>query len=331
MLAALGLDAAAEAVYRSMLAHPQDGVQALAERLAQPPDEVRRSLDLLSELALIRPSHERAGQLRAVPPEVGMELLMARQQAELAAQQLRIKASRAAAAQLIAEFADLRPATAQPGVEQLTGLDEIRDKIASLARDLRSEIMTFAPGGGHSPESIAASRPHDQDLLSRGIQMRTVYLDSVRNSQPTVAYVSWLAELGGQVRTVAELPTRMILFDQQAALIPVSSQDTRAGAVVLTGQGTLTALCALFENVWAAAEPFGQETVVGAEGLSGQETTVVRLLAQGLTDDAIAKRLGVSARTARRVANDLMERLGARSRFEFGVRAVQQGWLPVRA
>lgn len=56
----------------------------------------------------------------------------------------------------------------------------------------------------------------------------------------------------------------------------------------------------------------------------------MRLLAEGHTDDAIGKRLGVSPRTARRIATDLMERLGARSRFEAGVRAVRQGWLPHR-
>ncbi|MFE5584405.1 LuxR C-terminal-related transcriptional regulator [Kitasatospora sp. NPDC056531] len=328
MLTSLGLDAVSEAVYRCMLAYPKDGVRALAERLTLPEEDVRRSLDLLSELALVRPSHEQAGELHAVSPAVGMELLMARQQAELAAQKLRIEASRAAAAQLIAEFADLKPAASQNGVEQLTGLDEIRDRIAGLARGLRTEIMTFAPGGRHSPESIEASKPHDQDLLGRGVRMRTVYLDSVRNSQPTVAYVSWLEKLGGEVRTSPELPTRMIIFDRNAALIPVSSEDTRSGAVVLTGQGTLTALCALFENVWAAAQPLSGRASRDETGLSPQEAAVVRLLSQGLTDEAIAKRLAVSARTARRQATDLMEQLGARSRFEFGVRAVQQGWLP---
>ncbi|MFG2821771.1 LuxR C-terminal-related transcriptional regulator [Kitasatospora sp. NPDC048365] len=327
MLAVLGLDSASERVYRAMLARPRDGVAALAARLGLGEEETRRSLEQLSELALIRPSHQHRGELRAVSPDVGMELLMARQQADLAAQQLRIEASRAAAAQLIAEYSDLRPAGRSPGVEQLIGLDEIRDRMGGLARELRTEVMTFAPGGGHRPETIAAAKPHDRAVLERGVRMRTVYLDSVRNSLPTLEYVTWLAELGGEVRTAPELPTRMIIFDRTTALIPVSSEDTAAGAVVLTGNGTLTALCALFENVWAGAQPLGG-TVRDRSGLSPQESAVVRLLAQGLTDDAISKRLAVSPRTARRLATELMERLEARSRFEFGVRAVQQGWLP---
>ncbi|MDH6116769.1 DNA-binding CsgD family transcriptional regulator/sugar-specific transcriptional regulator TrmB [Kitasatospora sp. GAS204A] len=331
VLASLGLDVASEAVYRAMLAHPQDDVAALVQRLGVSEDSVRQALDTLSELALLRPSHERQGELRAVSPDVGMEILMARQQAELAAQQLRIEASRAAAAQLIAEYAELRPASTHPGVEQLVGLDQIRDRLVTVGRELHTEVMTFAPGGGHTEADIAAAKPLDQDLLDRGIRMRTVYLDSVRNSPATVEYVNWLAGLGGEVRTVPALPTRMIVADRTTAIIPVSGDDAAAGAVVLTGHGTLAALCALFESVWAGAQPLGEAAPKGTNGLSPQEATAIRLLADGLTDEAIAKRLGVSHRTARRLATELMERLGARSRFEAGVRSVQHGWLPGRS
>ncbi|MGW2378219.1 LuxR C-terminal-related transcriptional regulator [Kitasatospora sp. NPDC001683] len=327
MLTALGLDSVSEQVYRAMLAHPQEGVTALAARLALSGEHVRQALDTLSELALIRPSADREGELRAVSPEVGMELLMARQQAELAAQQLRIEASRAAAAQLIADYADLRPAGNHPGVEQLTGLDQIRDRLTTLTREVREEVMTFAPDGGQKPENIEAAKPLDLDLLGRGIRMRTVYLDSVRNSPHTVEYINWLASHGGQVRTVPALPTRMIVVDRTTAVIPVRSDDTAAGAVVLTGQGMLTALCALFESVWAGAQPIGAIARFNEHGLTAQEQTTLALLADGHTDDAIAKRLGVSPRTARRIATDLMERLNARSRFQAGVRAAQAGWL----
>ncbi|MFE2721608.1 helix-turn-helix domain-containing protein [Kitasatospora sp. NPDC059327] len=327
MLTALGLDDVSEVVYRAMLARPQEGLAALGARLALPEDQVRKALDTLSELALLRPSADRAGELRAVSPEVGMEVLMARQQAELAAQQLRIEASRAAAAQLIADFAELRPLGSHPGVEQLTGLDQIRDRLTVLTREVREEVMTFAPDGGQKPENIEAAKPLDLDLLERGIRMRTVYLDSIRNSPHTVEYVNWLAQHGGQVRTVPALATRMIVVDRTAAVIPVRSDDSAAGAVVLTGQGMLTALCALFESVWAGAGPIGAAARLDEHGLSPQEGAALALLAEGHTDDAIAKRLGVSSRTARRIATDLMERLDARSRFQAGVRAAHAGWL----
>ncbi|WP_411105045.1 LuxR C-terminal-related transcriptional regulator [Streptomyces sp. cmx-4-9] len=330
MLTALGLDTMAEAVYRAMLADPGGGVAALAARTGATEQQVRDGLDVLSELALVRPSAD-SGGLRAVSPDLGMEVLMARQQAGIAAQQQRLAASRAAAAQLISEYADLRPATASPGVEQLIGLDRIRDCLARLTREVRDEVMTFAPGGPQTEDNIAASRPLDAELLGRGVRTRVVYLDSVRHHRPTVEYARWTASLGGQVRTVPALPTRLVIVDRSTAVIPVNCEDTSGGAVVLTGQGTLTALCALYESVWEAAHPLGEAPVRDVHGLSAQEAAVIGLLAEGHTDETIGKRLGVSTRTSRRIANDLMERLDARSRFEAGVRAVQHGWLPGRA
>ncbi|MGW2350172.1 helix-turn-helix transcriptional regulator [Actinacidiphila glaucinigra] len=158
----------------------------------------------------------------------------------------------------------------------------------------------------------------------------TIYLDSVRTHRPTVEHATSLARLGGRIRTTPSLPTRMIIMDRLTAVIPVSSDDTAAGAVLLTGQGTLTALCALFETTWESAQPLGEIVSTDPNGLNGQQATALRLLAEGHTDEAIAKRLGVSHCTARRIASELMERLDARSRFEAGVRAVQRGRLPDR-
>ncbi|WP_256103498.1 helix-turn-helix transcriptional regulator [Streptomyces sp. ODS05-4] len=327
MLTTLGIDSVAETIYRAMLAHPQATVADLALLCGAPEAEVRDALDLLSELALVRPSAEGSGQLHAVSPRIGMEILMARQQAQVALQQERLAATRAAAAQLISAYTELRPTAGDPGVEQLVGVDRIQDRLASLTCDVEHEVMAFAPDGTQSAENMAASRPLNQRLLSRGVRMRTVYLDSARGHRPTLEHADWLAGLGGQVRTVPSLPTRMIVTDRGTAMIPVSTTNPAAGAVVLTGQGTLAALCALFDTVWEAAQPLGATPPLGEHGLTGQQAAAVKLLAEGLTDEAIAKRLAVSHRTARRIASELMERLGARSRFEAGARAAQRGWI----
>ncbi|WP_155354621.1 LuxR C-terminal-related transcriptional regulator [Acrocarpospora macrocephala] len=51
------------------------------------------------------------------------------------------------------------------------------------------------------------------------------------------------------------------------------------------------------------------------------------MLLEGQTDEGAARRLGLSLRTVRRSMSSLMTRLGARSRFQAGARAVQRGWL----
>ncbi|WP_395295058.1 LuxR C-terminal-related transcriptional regulator [Kitasatospora hibisci] len=328
MLDVLGLDAESEAVYRGMLGNPQSGVAALAAGLGMTEGRLRNCLDRLSELALIQPSAREGIGFRAIGPETAMEVLLARQQAELAAQQMRVEASRAAAAQLIAECSALRPAATDAESEQLIGPESIRERLADLAGSARTEVATFAPGGAHAEEDLRASRAPNAALLERGVQMRTVYLDSVRNHRPTLDHVTWLNCHGGQVRTVPDLPIRMIIFDQRQAVLPIDTEDARAGAVVLHGAGTVAALCALFESVWNVAIPVGDTPKCDAKGMPPQEHAVLKMLAQGYTDEAIAKRMGVSPRTARRFAANLMEKLDARSRFEAGVHAVQDGWLP---
>ncbi|RSN64753.1 hypothetical protein DMH12_02090 [Streptomyces sp. WAC 04229] len=62
-------------------------------------------------------------------------------------------------------------------------------------------------------------------------------------------------------------------------------------------------------------------------GLTRQEVEVVRMLSQGLTDETVAKHFSVSARTARLIAAELMDKPGARSRFQAGARAVAKGSL----
>ncbi|MFD0149134.1 LuxR C-terminal-related transcriptional regulator [Streptomyces sp. NPDC055721] len=330
MLEALGLDDVCETVYRAVLAHPQAEFDVLRDRLGLPEDELRGALDKLSELALVRTAFDRPHCFRAVDPEVGIQAVIARRQERLAAEQQRIEQIRLAAAQLAADFTAARPHNQIDGIERLDGIEEIRERISRLVRDVGTEVMTLAPGGAQSEASMEAAKPQDQALLERGVRMRTLYLDSVRNSPATVAYANWLAELSGEVRTAPSLPIRLMVLDRRVAIVPTDEEDSRAGALVLSGSGTVTALCALFDTIWDNALPLvgaASREREDARGLSPQEAEALRLLGQGLTDDAVAKRLGVSPRTARRIAADLMEKLGARSRFQAGSRAVAKGWL----
>lgn len=327
MLELFGIDSAAELVYRTMLLYPQDGVDSLARRLNLGGDETRAALETLSRLALVRPSDDSQEELHAVRPEVGLEALLARQQAELASRQERVEASRAAAAELISEYAAHHPAATEPGVELLRGVEEIRDRLALLTEQVRREVLAFAPGGPQTPENIRASKPLSRRLLDRGVRMRTIYLDSIRNDTPSVEHAVWLTEAGAEIRTAPALPPRMIILDRETALVSADGEDSSQGATLLTRNGTVAALCVLFENVWASGQVLGEPRPRDHDGLTAQEKAAVRLLADGFTDDAIAKRLGVSPRTARRIASDLIERLDARSRFQAGAHAAERGWL----
>ncbi|MFD7440854.1 LuxR C-terminal-related transcriptional regulator [Streptomyces sp. NPDC059909] len=328
MLEDLGLDKQAEAVYREMLNHPTMTRAELAFVLGETEDVIGSVLDRLSRLALVQ--QDEAGPVRPVRrvrPEARMERLLARQEAQLAALQQQIEASRDATAQLMSECTDLVRGGSGSRVEQLTGIEAIRTRIAELTGRICEEIMTFAPGGAQRADDLEEARSVDRPMLERGVRMRTLWLDSIRNDGPTLEYAHWLHSLHGQVRTVPSLPVRMIIMDRECALLPVNTDDATAGAVVVHGQGTIAALCALFEIIWSTGTVLGAPQPLDDRGLTPQERGFLQLLGQGLTDQAIAVRLGVSHRTARRIAAALMEKLGARSRFEAGLKAAAQGWL----
>ncbi|MER7394149.1 helix-turn-helix transcriptional regulator [Streptomyces sp. NPDC000151] len=298
----------------------------LCTRLGLTDQQVRTALDQLSEMALIRPSADDPQHMHAVSPHLGMEILLAQQQAELAAQQQRVEESRAAAVRLISEFTERESGGSGADVEHLEGIDAIRDHLSAMNREVEEEMLGFAPGGAQTAANMRNSRPLTEQLIDRGVKMRTLYLDSIRNDPATVAHADWLTSVGAQVRTVPTLPNRMIIADRRIAIIATNSDDTAVGATVLRAPGILTTLCSLFETTWSNAEPLGSSSEPSEdEELTTQQLETLRMLALGYTDETIAKRLGVSARTARRISTALMNHLDARSRFQAGVRAAQLG------
>ncbi|MFF3000767.1 LuxR C-terminal-related transcriptional regulator [Streptomyces sp. NPDC057950] len=325
MLEILGLDWQTEAVYREMLTHPAITRADLAALLSQTEEAIGSALDRLRGLALVRT--DEVGAVRVVRPEVGMNRLLALQEVQLAAWQQQIGRSRVAAAQLISECTDLAGDQDDSETEHLVGIEAIRKGITELTGRLSKEIMTFAQGNTQRPDDLQEARNVDQSILERGVRMRTLWLDSIRNDKPTLEYAEWLHSHGGQARTVPTLPIRMIIIDRKCALLPVNADDATAGAVVVHRQGPIAALCALFESIWKTGTVLDASRPPDDHGLTPQERKCLEFLAQGLTDQAIAGRLGVSHRTARRIAATLIEKLGARSRFEAGLKAAKRGWL----
>lgn len=354
VLEVLGLEPVAESIYAVLLDRPGFGVAELVDHLGLSEVEVRARLDELADLTLLRPSRENPGRLRAVSPEVGVELFLRRQEEELARRAHELAANKAAAALMVAQYAEVAPDASSDRAEQLIGIDAIQARLEVLARRMEQECLSVMPGGGQSQASLDASRPLDADVMRRGVSMLTLYQDSVRNDPATYAYARWMTDEGGQVRTAPLLPPRMLIIDRKIAVVPIDLDNTKRGALVTREPAIVASLVAVYQQAWDTAVPLGadrnrdrrdrdrrdrgqggdpregdgagREQEFG-EGLSPGERELLLLLAKGMTDEAAAKRLGVSLRTVRRQMAALMERLGASSRFEAGLKAAQRGWL----
>jgi DNA-binding CsgD family transcriptional regulator/sugar-specific transcriptional regulator TrmB len=327
MLEALGLDPAAEVVYRSLLEAPQQGIDELCAHSGLTEGAVRTALDELAVLHLLRPSGTGSDKLRPVDPAVSLSALHARQSAALARHQRRLEDARESIAALAAEYGSSRRDFLPEVAECLDGLDAVRERLIELAENTKEECLSFVIGGAQRPDDISASKPLDQVALERGVSVRSIYQESLRNDAATMHYVHWLSSLGGENRTVPALSMRLIIVDRKIAVVPLEPGNAAKGALVLHSSGAVTAMLMLFEQVWRHATPWGTPAPKDQHGLSPQERELLRLLAEGSTDEIAARHLGVSLRTVRRVAADLMTRLQARSRFEAGALAAREGWI----
>ncbi|MFD7699399.1 LuxR C-terminal-related transcriptional regulator [Streptomyces caelestis] len=326
MLETLGIDGPTHGVYRALLLHPSWTLQDIARETGLTIAEVRSALDRLTRLSLLHEATDH--QFVPVSPDVVLAPELLRKEAELDEQRARLSRERAALAALTSEYTALATSHGGSGVERLDGVEAVRVRLMELAHRAETEVCTFVPGGALSAAALEAGRPLDEQHLARGVRMRTVYLDSVRNDSATVEYATWLASVGAETRTVPTLPMRMILCDRTAAVVPIDTEDSRKGALLIRYPSMVRALEELFDLVWENAVPLGAPArEVSEDTPSDRETALLKMLATGLTDEGIARKMGVSLRTVRRNTADLQRRLGVQSRFQAGAEAARRGWI----
>ncbi|MFF1418681.1 LuxR C-terminal-related transcriptional regulator [Streptomyces sp. NPDC058280] len=327
MSEAVELDAADLAVYRAVLLHHEHGRERLAERLGVSPAQVQASVDRLIALSMLRPSWEEPDVIRAVSPEIGLELLVQREKAELAARQERIAQTHATLNVLAAEFSTFESGSGFQGIELLRGMDRIRTHLEALASQCVEEVLSFLPGGALPAEAMEAGQPLNEQAMQRGVKFRSLYLQSISKDRATFEYVRQTRWCGSEVRLAPTLPLRLLIVDREVAVIPGEVMSAQPTAILMRSAPVVRALLALFEAYWKDAEPLEEPSDIHPGEISLQERELLRMLANGDKDEAVARELGVSVRTERRMVADLLTRLDASSRFELGVKAAKLGWV----
>lgn len=318
------LDAGAQAVYRAMLADPQLGVEQLAESLSLSTQQIRDHLNTLADYALLRPDGADPVRLRPANPRVGLARALADAEAGLQRQFAQVSELRSLMESVLAQLDERRNVVE---IVRHEGIGEVRDRLEQLSLAARHECVSLNPGRAHRPDAMSASKPLNQQALERGLAIKCIYQSAFVNDPGTLAYARWLTELGGETRTLPEVPTRMVIVDAQVALVPMSADDQDAGALEIANPVLVAMLRAYFEHLWYEAEPFGvvQRRDPGVEHALTRH--LLELLSHGATDEAAGRKLGMSARTVRRLMAAAMEELGAGSRFQAGVEATRRGWL----
>jgi DNA-binding CsgD family transcriptional regulator len=139
---------------------------------------------------------------------------------------------------------------------------------------------------------------------------------------------------GRDLRVVDRPPFNALIVDRKVALVPVGRETDAGPALILVHPGgLLDVLLAAFERSWTRGVPLvadGPAAVredPAARVPNGADLYLLQLLAEGLTDEAIANKLDVSARTVQRRVRDLIDLSGVRSRLQLIWAATRRGWI----
>jgi sugar-specific transcriptional regulator TrmB len=186
----------------------------------------------------------------------------------------------------------------------------IRDVVAAA----KTEILAAQPGGPRDKAVLDQAVSRDAAALDRGVSMRTVYRDTVREHPVTAEYARRMATRQAtgtaEYRTLAGMFERMIIVDRSAAFVSDHITGGPAHAAwYVTDRAVVAVLAQMFDQMWLYGEPWtgvlstrrgraGVDTVSGLDGVrtSSRQRQILRYIAAGVSQPSIARRIGVSTR-----------------------------------
>jgi DNA-binding CsgD family transcriptional regulator len=190
-------------------------------------------------------------------------------------------------------------------------------------------LATLNPAPDYPDDVLGASLARAAEDIERGVVLQTLHQRSMLAHPRRADYLWRLEQLGVQVRLREHLPFRMMICDDRVAGCSVPSAVTSAETFLLRGQRLVTLLGRLFETLWLEAEPLpapgDEQRPSMAASLTAQHLTILRCLADGATDQTVARALGITPRTVTRRLNEIYDALGVQSRFQAGSAARRMG------
>jgi DNA-binding CsgD family transcriptional regulator len=214
-------------------------------------------------------------------------------------------------------------------VQVVRGGSQVAAMTYGSSASARAESLSLEPWQAFIPKpELLIGDEIDLAQTKRGVDQRVVIAQSAQSRNDTEV-LAQLAQLGDPARYNPAVPLRLIVYDRHKAFIAIDPANTRAGAYVTTDPGIVALACQVFQDVWQdatlpTAEPASTSPFPGQDLVD----QVLAGLAAGATDDAIARRLGVSARTVRRAIAELQRGYGTTSRFQLALVLAGQGGVP---
>lgn len=313
-------------VYEALIPLGHAGADVLSSRVNFTVSRTTRALASLIQRGLVTRIPGRPVQYSAVEPSLAGSVLIAKREHELRQLQQHLN-------KLDEAFqAETSGGHGAEHIETIKGAPKIWRTFVRVQRCAQREVRAFDKPpyfvgvGEHGDEG--PNLEERQFLAAGSVRYRVVY------DQESVAIPGRLENIwegirnGERARVGTSLPTKLVLSDDTLAIVS-SPADYHAGVAYLIRPSSLLDMtAALFEAVWDRAVPLSRSGTAGSqESMDPLQRQLLGLLASGATDSVIARTFGWSIRTVQRHIHELMQQVGARTRFQIGMEAVRRNWL----
>ncbi|TQM77025.1 helix-turn-helix transcriptional regulator [Thermopolyspora flexuosa] len=320
-----GLNTSQAAVYTALLRLRLARSPEVAAAVDQPEERVEPDLQALTRLGVVD-SHD--GRYLARHPAAALSPLIARRLEKIAQETRQIEELLSSVRTLAQDYdagQDLR--SGRLTIETHSGPEALRATMAAAAGETSSPELIAVVPDRRTVRDLACAYGDEWVLTQReGLVSSRVIMPVGAPAVPGARELfARLAEAGARVRFLDRPPGWYAVMGDETSWLPVrwggNLPDCAYHFRLVRSPLMVAVLRALFEELWTRAAPMSPPS--GREGV----VTVLRLAAQGLPDEVIARHLGVCVRTVRSRFAEAMAELGVRSRFQAGVEAVRQGWL----
>ncbi|GHH56945.1 helix-turn-helix transcriptional regulator [Streptomyces candidus] len=317
-------------LYGLIYRNPAWSLEQLAAEVRCSLAEADQACDALCAIGLLAPASSSPCGYVTVTPEAALTRLFSAEERQAQAHMQHVSRIRGAIASLIGDYPRLRDERREAvEVETLPTAALVNTFLDDAGSTCNVSMRSMHPGGPPPEELMDDMLLRDKEMESRGIRVETLYSRRTTEIPYMAAYLADAERVLREVRSADYLPLRMILFDDDLAVLPINPQDSSEGAFAVHGHTLVRSLHALYDYCWHTSVPIRPATAGDARGgeLDSQELAVLRMLADGVKDEVIARHLGISPRTLSRFMTGLLDRLGVQTRFQAALRVAELGLL----
>jgi len=322
-LAVFHVSTDAEELYRRILRSGPTTLAPHAAELGWPLGHATEALESLINARLVRETAD--GQVLVEHPRPALERLLGNEEAKLDTRRRELVEARVAIARFTAEHraagAVGGPPQTMPAWEFVSSqmaVSMVEHTLRSTTGLIRNSVLSLQVGPGLDEEGAAMRRA----ALAGGREQRALYSVEALEDPADRRWVRAMAAAGEQQRVSASPPSEFAIFGSDVVLAMAEWGSAESDHIVIRNPMLISAFTTMFDYAWDLAHPMpGDRTDIA------QDRQLLTLLASGFKDEAIARYLGCGVRTVRRRVAQLMDELGAATRFQLGAAAQRRGLL----